>query len=302
VIQRTFQFIPGVGPYLEKNLWERGIRDWSLYPDAGPAVLGGKKDAEARNLIRHATASLEQRDLAGLAALFPQREHWRLYDAFAGDAVFFDIETDGGDPQRPTVVALFSARAGLELFVEGRDMEALPAALAAHRVWVTFNGSLFDVPVLAKHFGPGFPVPDLHLDLRFICQRLRLRGGLKRIEETLGLTRPPHMRGVTGADAVVLWREHLRTGRKDVLRFLVEYNLYDAFQLRTLMDLAWNLRVEELGEVGARRVPYDREEIQPALDALLASISATPLDPGQLEHWRAAAGTGSAPRNTPTGT
>ena len=286
MIERTFQFIPGVGPYLEKQLWARGIRDWSFFPDAGPAVLGGKKDAEARNLIRAATGLFEQGDLAGLAALFPAREQWRLYDAFASDAVFFDIETDGGEPQAPTVVALFSQRAGLELFVEGRNMAALPAALAAHRLWVTFNGSLFDVPVLATHFGAGFPEPALHLDLRFICQRLGLRGGLKRIEEALGLTRPPHMRGVTGADAVVLWREYLRTGRKDVLRFLVEYNLYDAFQLRTLMDLAWNLRLEEVGEVALRRVPYDRAEVMPALDGLLAGISTASLAPGVLESMR----------------
>lgn len=286
MIERTFQFVPGVGPYLEKQLWARGIRDWSLFPDAGPSVLGGKRDAEARRLIRAATGLLEQRDLAGLAALFPGREQWRLFDSFASDAVFFDIETDGGEPQAPTVVALFSERAGLELFVEGQNMAALPAALAAHRLWVTFNGSLFDAPVLAKHFGAGFPEPALHLDLRFVCQRLGLRGGLKRIEETLGLTRPPHLRGVTGADAVVLWREYLRTGRKDVLRFLVEYNLYDAFQLRTLMDLAWNLRLEEVGEQGLRRAPYDRAEVMPALEALLCSISPASAGPGVLELLR----------------
>lgn len=288
MIQRTFQFIPGVGPFLEKDLWARGIRDWSLFPDAGPAVLGGKKDVVARNLIRRATESLERRDIADLVALFPPREHWRLYDAFATDAVFFDIETDGGDPQLPTVVGLFSERAGLELFVEGVDLGDLPEALAAHRVWVTFNGSLFDVPVLARHFGVEFPKPALHLDLRFILQRLGFRGGLKRIEETLGLGRPAHLRGVSGADAVVLWREYRRSGRKDVLRFLVEYNLYDAFQLRTLMDLAWNLATEFTGDLAARRVPFDRAAVGPALDALLESVHGCTLAPGTVEQLRGA--------------
>jgi uncharacterized protein YprB with RNaseH-like and TPR domain len=283
VIQRTFQFIPGVGPFLEKDLWARGIRDWSLFPDAGPAVLGGKKDAVARNLIRRATESLGRGDLADLVALFPPREHWRLYGAFESDAVFFDIETDGGDPQLPTVVGLFSARAGLELFIDGENMDALPAALAAHRLWVTFNGSLFDVPVLARHFGVAFPKPALHLDLRFILQRLGFRGGLKRIEESLGLGRPAHLKGVGGAAAVVLWREYRETRRKDVLRFLVEYNLYDAFQLRTLMDLAWNLATEFTGDLGERRVPFDRVSVLPALEALLESVSRTPFTAELLE-------------------
>ncbi len=288
MIQRTFQFIPGVGPFLEKDLWSRGIRDWSLFPDAGPAVLGGKKDAVARNLIRRATESFERRDLADLVALFPTREHWRLYDAFASEAVFFDIETDGGDPQLPTVVGLFSERAGLELFVEGENLGALPEALAAHRVWVTFNGSLFDVPVLAKHYGVDFPRPMLHLDLRFILQRLGFRGGLKRIEETLGLGRPPHLRGVSGADAVVLWREYQATRRKDVLRFLVEYNLYDAFQLRTLMDLAWNLATDFTGDLAERRLPFDRANVGPALAALLDSVAPAAFASGQLEQLRQA--------------
>ena len=118
-------------------------------------------------------------------------------------------------------------------------MEALPAALARRRIWVTFNGSCFDVPVLKQHH-PELKDPPLHLDLRFIGRRVGLTGGLKSIEDELSLGRPLHLRGVGGWDAVLLWRAYRAHGEIEALRFLVEYNLYDAFNLRTLMDTVFN--------------------------------------------------------------
>ena len=62
--------------------------------------------------------------LSSLAALIPPREHWRLYGEFAEDAAFFDIETDGREHQRPTVVSVF-ARGDLQVFIQGRNLDQL---------------------------------------------------------------------------------------------------------------------------------------------------------------------------------
>jgi uncharacterized protein YprB with RNaseH-like and TPR domain len=285
MLRRTFQLIPGVGPWKEKDLWARGIRTWDDFPETG-VVLGQKLDGKARERLEMAREALARRDLKGLAALVPSREHWRLYPEFARDAVYFDIETDGADEQVPTVVALFDDT-GLHVFIQGRNMDALPEAMAERRLWVTFNGSCFDVPVLRNYFGKRFPTPDAHIDLRFVCRRLGMGGGLKEIEDKLGLGRPPHMKGVNGWDAVLLWRAYLRGGDVEALRFLVEYNLYDSFQLRSLMDTAYNKALDDLN-MDLPRVPvFERGEILYDVSRLILELGPTERDLRVLERVRA---------------
>ena len=69
---------------------------------------------------------------------------------------------------------------------EGRNLDALPGRLGELRVWVTFNGGSFDLPVL-RHAFPGLPRPVLHLDLKPVCRRIGLGGGLKSSEDRLGI-------------------------------------------------------------------------------------------------------------------
>lgn len=271
MLQRTFQLISGVGPWREKDLWARGIHHWDDFPPTG-SVLGPKLDGVARERIAQAREALARRDLGRLARLVPPREHWRLYAEFAQEAVFFDIETDGAAQQVPTVVSLFDT-AGLHVFIQGRNMDSLPEALAARRLWVTFNGSCFDVPVLRGYFGArSFPEPQAHIDLRFVCRRVGLKGGLKDIEDRLGLGRPPHLRGVNGWDAVLLWRAWHHQHELEALRFLVEYNLYDSFQLRSLMERAYNLAADELHCDVPRLPVFDRGDVLYDMSRLLLEL------------------------------
>ncbi len=82
-----------------------------------------------------------------------------------------------------TVVSLYDAR-GLRVFIRGRNLEDLPEQMAASRFWVSCNGSCFDLPVLRTHFGC-FPEPELHPDLRFLCRRIGLPGGLRIFDREL---------------------------------------------------------------------------------------------------------------------
>jgi uncharacterized protein len=241
-------------------MWSRGLLDWNAFRAAPDLSELPAKQAESLGArIAEAEAALAYRDLARLAELFPTREHWRLYPAFLDEAVFLDIETDGAVNGRPTVVSLFDTR-GLHVFVQGRNLEELPEALRRSRLWVSFNGRCFDVPVLRRYFGD-LPEPIVHLDLRFLCHRVGLRGGLKSVEQTVGIPRPPHLRGVGGLDAVVLWRSWQANDEVAALRFLVEYNLYDAFQLRALADSAYNLAVEQLAFDGERIPVWERGDL-----------------------------------------
>ncbi|WP_224363142.1 ribonuclease H-like domain-containing protein [Hyalangium versicolor] len=288
MLQRTFQHIPGVGPFREKDLWAQGIKTWDDFPAAGTGApaMTRKMDDVAREHIAKAREAFERRDLKALAQVIPSREHWRLYPDFAQDALFFDIETDGKEQQFPTVVSLFDST-GLHVFLLDRNMDELPEAMAARRLWVSFNGTCFDAPVLRDYFGAKrFPTPDAHIDLRFVTKRLGMGGGLKEIEDSLGLGRPPHMRGVNGWDAVLLWRAYKARADLEALRFLVEYNLYDSFQLRTLMDVTYNKGADELNQDVPRLPVFDRGEVLYDVSKIILELGPTERDMQTLARVR----------------
>ncbi len=239
MIRCTFQLAPGIGPWRERQLWSAGVTRWDALPDEGVALSAGL-DARLRASIAAARAALAAGDADRLAAMLPRRERWRLYAAFSEDAAFLDIETDG---EAVTAVGVLD-RSGPRVFLRGRDLEAFPEAARGWKLLVTFNGIAFDVPVLRRAF-PGWRAPVAHVDLRHLWWRLGHRGGLKLLEAEQGIGRPDHLAGVDGWEAVRLWRRHLE-GDREALRRLAEYNLYDAVNLRTLMDIGYNRLVERL--------------------------------------------------------
>jgi uncharacterized protein YprB with RNaseH-like and TPR domain len=238
MIQSTFQLTSGIGPWRERQLWSQGVSTWE-HLEARGGGLSPRLDGRLLEAVARARAALAGGDSGALSAMLPARERWRLYPHFEEDAAFLDIETDGGDTV--TAVSVLD-RDGPRVFLRGRDLEEFPAATGAWKLLVTFNGLSFDVPVLRRAF-PGWRPPPAQVDLRHVWQRLGHRGGLKRLEEEAGIGRPPHLAGLGGWDAVLLWRRHL-DGDREALRLLVEYNLYDAVNLKTLMSLAYNRLLE----------------------------------------------------------
>jgi uncharacterized protein len=240
VLRRTFQLTPGIGPWRERQLWAQGVATWDDLVARGGA--GSRLDTRLLDAVATAREALDRRDAGALAAMMPARERWRLLPDFAADAAFLDIETDGGDTV--TAVAVLDA-AGPRVFLRDRDLDAFPEAARGWKILVTYNGLSFDVPILRRAF-PDWDPPRAHVDLRHLWARLGHRGGLKRLEEEQGIGRPPHLAGLGGWDAVLLWRRHL-DGDRAALRLLVEYNLHDAVNLQALAALGYNRIVERLG-------------------------------------------------------
>jgi uncharacterized protein len=238
VLRATFLHLSGVGPVTEADLWQAGLRDWQELLGRREA-LGLSASARVR-LEREVLASeraLTERDAAWFGRRLPEREHWRLYPEFAKETAFLDIETTGLSPYEGivTVVGVHGAT-GTRTFVAGEDLEELPAYLQRFRLLVTFNGSRFDLPFLTVAF-PQLIVPPVHIDLRFLLYRLGHAGGLKRIEERLGIGDRTGVEGIHGLDAVRLWQEY-RRGNRSALDRLVRYNRADTVNLEPLLARA----------------------------------------------------------------
>lgn len=260
-LERTFQLSKGVGPYRERELWAQGLETWEQFEAAAAkgVVMSKSIDVATLEKIAEARAALAKKDLATLAGLVSPKEHWRLYPHFVDQAAFFDIEADGDNV--PTVVGVMD-REGVVSFERGKTLHALPARLAKSPIWVTFNGAVFDVPVLEKAFeNVEFPRPLVHIDLRFLVRRTGLKGGLKGIEEALKLHRPPHLKGVKGFDAIRLWREWTEQKNVTALRILLEYNLYDAINLRSVLEWCQWRMTEQFAWQLERRPIFERGEV-----------------------------------------
>jgi uncharacterized protein len=238
MLRATFLHLPGVGRVTETELWRAGIRDWSEL-SGREARFTGRGPASGRLAAELAASerALAERNVSFFGRRLPNEEGWRVQPELSGETAYFDIETTSLSPFEGivTVVAVHG-RGTTRTFIAGEDLEELPSYLARFPIWVTFNGSRFDVPFLQVAF-PQLAPPAIHIDLRFLLYRLGHAGGLKRIEERLGIGDRTGVEGVNGLDAVRLWQEY-RRGNRAALDRLVRYNRADTVNLEPLLNLA----------------------------------------------------------------
>ena len=238
MLRATFLHLGGIGPVTEARLWRDGIRDWAeLAERVGQLGLSAARGHRLAGELAASERALAEGDAAWFGRRLPDREHWRVHPAFRDRTAFLDIETTGLSPYGGivTVVAVHGG-GSTRTFVAGDNLEELPAYLRRFPVLVTFNGSRFDVPFLEACF-PQFVAPPVHIDLRFLLYRLGHAGGLKRIEERLGIGDRVGVEGVNGLDAVRLWQEY-RRGNPAALDRLVRYNRADTVNLEPLLEFA----------------------------------------------------------------
>jgi uncharacterized protein len=84
---------------------------------------------------------------------------------------------------------------------------------------------------------------------------------------------------VDGWDAVILWRIFRSDSDLEALRFLVEYNLYDSLQLKTLVEKLYNRGVDLLGCEAPRVSVFDRGEVLYDLSKLLLGLGPPEREP-----------------------
>lgn len=235
MLRSTFQLIDGIGPERESDLWSEGVTTWDQLSSAQPQYSEVLQTAEQR---------LDAGNARYFQDILRSRECWRLYADFQKTTAFLDIETTGLSPDDSyvTMVGIIDYT-GFTAFVRGENLDELPEALEKYSLFVSYNGASFDMPFLDKEFGrvaidkhDSLFAHSAHLDLRYPLRRLGFKGGLKKIEQATDLGRPSALSGLSGYDAVRLWKM-ANDGEPEALTTLIRYNAEDVASLPRLIEM-----------------------------------------------------------------
>ena len=253
LIRSSFRLAPGVGPFLESRLWDAGIRRWDDFPagDGAAGALSPAMDARLRAAIAPARAALDAGDADALAVMLPRATS-------AGGSTARSAGTPPSSTSRPTATrsprSASSTRAA-----RGSSSPAATSSGSPRRRAAGSSSSPSTASPSTCRCSGARSAAGARRARTSTCgtsgRRLGHAGGLKLLEATAGVRRPPHLAGLRGLDAVRLWRAH-EAGDPAALRLFAEYNLHDTVNLRTLMDLGYNRMIERL------RLPAEAVRVQ----------------------------------------
>ncbi len=240
MIKSTFLFLPKIKQGKEISLWKQGIKDWDdfLSKRKIKGISQRLKKAYDR-MILEAKKALHENNSEYFTDKLPTTETWRLYEHFREEAVFLDIEASSATSTNSylTVIGLFDGLSTKTMVRDiNLDMDAMKEELKKYKLLITFNGSSFDLPYLNKKH-PGL-LPNIpHIDLRHVCNKVGLKGGLKDIEKQLGIRRENIIiERLYGGDPFKLWRMFKGSGDDYYLKLLVEYNEEDVINLKRIAE------------------------------------------------------------------
>ncbi len=237
MLTRTFLHIPGVGPRTERQLWEQGCVDWDAFLGDTRYELNQVPYEQARLEIETSKSNLESGVHQYFSRSLGMAEAWRAFPEFRQRLVYLDIETDGGDRgESVTMVGLYDGTE-FRALVKGDNLAEFPDVISHYSMIVTFFGGGFDLPMLQKAF-PSLKFDQIHLDLCPTLRKVGLHGGLKKIEKAVGIERPEETDGLSGMDAIKLWRAY-RLGSEAALERLIAYNRDDVVNLERLAEIAY---------------------------------------------------------------
>ncbi len=240
MITSSFIFLPKIKKNKELSLWKQGIRDWDGFIKAMRIkCISPRIKKEYDSLILEAKKALYSNDSAYFIDKLPTTETWRLYDYFKEEAIFLDIETSSATNLNSylTVIGLFDGIDTKTMIKDvNLDIDVLSRELKKYKLLITFNGSTFDIPYLNKKYQGLLPkIP--HIDVRHLCSRANLRGGLKDIERQLNIARSNIIiERLYGGDPIKLWRMFKGSGDDYYLKLLVEYNEEDVINLKRITE------------------------------------------------------------------
>ena len=248
MIRRSFVFLPSIGRATEKRIWGRGATTWDEFHSSNTiAGFSKRRKEDLDSRLTEAEEFLSRERTEYFCGLLPSTEQWRLFDELRQGTAYLDIESDGVGPGHVVTMVGILHNGRMNTMVRGKDLNqaAIKEALDGVKMLVTFNGSSFDLPMIEHEFP--FSVPRVpHYDLRHVCPKAGYHGGLKSVEQQIGISRPQELEYVTGEQAVYLWHLWKRKGNQNALNLLTRYNAEDVKNLEPLADIVYNIMKEKM--------------------------------------------------------
>ncbi len=149
---------------------------------------------------------------------------------------YLDIETSFRG--EITIIGIFVPPQRLiQLVGEEVNWTNLWNALAGVSALRTYNGSRFDLPIIKRELKLDLNKYFACRDLMYDCWKRNLYGGLKSVEEKLGIERLS--KGIDGLEAMRLWERYRLYQDQEALQLLLTYNREDVvnlFYLETYLE------------------------------------------------------------------
>lgn len=243
VIEHTFIILQGIGSITERKLWQEGVLTWEEFISTRKIRrISSERKRNYDNTLMKAAVNLENGNSVYFSRCLDVKEHWRLYEKWKDEACFLDIETTGLQ-HGITMVGIYS-KEGYTHYVRGINLkrELLEQELNKYSMLVTFYGRAFDMPFIERELGITVDIP--HLDLCFAGKKIGLKGGLKNVEQSVGIKREEDIKDLNGFDAVKLWYDYKR-GDNNALNTLIKYNEADTVNLKILADVIYDTLKEK---------------------------------------------------------
>jgi len=232
--------MPGIGIGTEQQIWESGVLNWAEFIEKHHKLpISSKRKEIINEYSKMSIDAYDNKDYSFFFNKIPMNLHWRAYDELKNKCCFLDIETTGLSKHYNdiTVIGLYDGKES-KLFVNGKNLDDFTNEIKKYPMIVSFNGRCFDIPFIQAKF-PNLDLSRFHIDLRFAMKDIGYTGGLKRIENRIGIERDDELKEVDGFEAVRLWRKY-KKGDKSALDLLLKYNQADIENLKGLMDFAFD--------------------------------------------------------------
>ena len=242
MLSHTFCHLPGIGAANERRLWQHNLLSWHDWQSDRrlPVALTATHRRDIEALLRRSQEALAAADAGFFASLLSPQECWRLFFDFRQQAAYLDIETSGlSEGAEISVITLYDGSAARR-YVNGDNLDDFVGDVSRYAMLISYGGRRFDVPFLERALG--VRLPQAQIDLCPVLHSLGYRGGLKKAERALGITRG-QLQGVDGLTAVYLWRRYRESGDERFLETLSAYNFADTVNLERLTFIACQMKL-----------------------------------------------------------
>ena len=244
MIKKSFVILPGVGEGTEKKLWNQGVHTWDHFLEKKEIKgISAQQKMSFDEILQKAKRNLDVKNHEFFSHRLPTNQHWRLFQEFKEHIGYVDIETTGlsKHANRITTISVWDGK-DVRTYVAGDNMteENLEEEFDRHKMLCSFNGIGFDIPFIQAKF-PNLNLDKPHMDLRWVGQKVGLRGGLKKIEKELNIVRDDEIAEVDGRFAVRLWKRWERMGDQKALDLLIRYNQEDVINLEKLGNIVYSM-------------------------------------------------------------